>query len=526
MANAAVTFDGTRVNDAEALGTVWTDLGGGKAASEPDFVYQNTAAVSEKVGTTEGGVALDMVATVDYSTTTRVIIFKLIATNSTALNNKGSTGGILEVGSGGRRSAYARWYVVGGDTYPIVGGWLIYPLDPNTTPSATPGTAPTLTAIDYYGFACDFSATSKAENVALDAVDYIDLGSGLTLVGGDGAFTDGDFDLFVSTDEGTAANRWGIVSTREGVLFVTGVLTIGTATETDFIDTGKVIVWPDAEFIGETGFFGLNIGLQHASSVIDISNCVFTSRGTSGGAADTRAELNVTGTSGSLTLTACRFANMRVIVLTSGCLLTAGCDIEADSITQGSAEIEGSKIRTTSATSVAAITDPTFGTTTGIHDSELIQAGAGHAVELSGVGATVTITNVTWTGYGATGNDDAAIDVTAASGTTTINWSGGTAPTYKTAGATVVVQNVITVTFTCENGSEVRVYTAGTSTEIDGVESSTGGGFAASLQAATSYDVVIIREGSVPIRRESQQFAATVTVDYNQQNDPNFVNAA
>lgn len=445
MAAVSVTFDGTRIDAAQSDGGGWTDLGGGKAVTEPDFVYQGGASVSEKVGTSEGGVAFDDAGTTDFSTTAQVWIAKHIATNFGVLNAKGSTGGILEIGSGGRRSDYDRYYVVGSDTYPIKGGWLITPIDPNGTPSATPGTAPTLTAIDYFGWACTFSASSKSENVAMDAIDYVANGAGLTLVGGDGVSADGTFGDFVTTDEGTSGNRWGIVSTSEGVLFVTGVLTIGTATETDFADSGVVVVWPDAEFLNSTGFFGLDIGLQNASSVIDISGCSFISRGTSGGAVDTRAVFEVTGTSGALTLDACTFQNMYDFVLTSGATVT-GCSIETRAMTQGSADVSGCTITTNSASSVACLTDPTFGTTTDLHDCEFVFGSGGHALELSTVGASVTLTNITFTGYGATGTASSAIDVTAATGTTTINWSGGTEPTYTTAGATVLVVNSVTVT--------------------------------------------------------------------------------
>jgi len=523
MANASVSFDGTRVNDADALGSIWTDLGGGKCADEPDFIYQGNQAISEKVGTAEGGVALDMVATVDY-TTPNVWIAKHIATNSAALNNLGATGGILEIGSGGRRADYDRYYVVGGDTYPLQGGWLITPIDPNGgNQSARPGTAPTLTAIDYYGWACDFGATSKAENVAMDAVDYIPNGKGLTCTDGIGG-TDGTFALFATTDEDASGNnRWGIVSTREGILYVTGVLTIGdSGTGAEFTDSGAVVVWPDALFLNSLGFFGLDLNLQNASTVISITNCVFISRGTAGGTVDTRAVLEVIGTSGSAALDGCIFQNMADVILTSGAALD-GCVIETVAMTQGTAEIQNSTITTASATSVATLQDPTFGTTSGIHDTEFVQGGAGHAIELSTVGATVTLTNITWTGYGADTTDSAAIDVTAGSGTTTINWAGGNAPTYKSAGATVVVQSSVTITYVnLQNGSEVRVYNTGTSTEADGIESVTGGEFAATLQASTGYDVVVIHRGSLPIRRINQSYTATGDIDLNQLPDANF----
>lgn len=526
MAVVSISFDGTRVNNADALGSVWTDLGGGKCASEPDFIYQGTAAVSEKVGTSEGGVALDTGGTTyDFSTTAQVWLAKHIATNSSALNNKGSTGGILEIGSGGRRSAYDRYYAIGGDTYPIKESWIITPIDPNGgNQSARPGTAPTLTAINYFGWACDFGATSKAENVAMDAVDYMAYGEGLTLVGGDGADADGTFDSFVTYDEDSAGNnRYGVVSTREGILFVNGFLNIGTATATVFTETGAVVVWPDAEFLNSVGFFGLQVDVQSATSVVDIANTVFISRGTTGGTVDTRADVTVTGTSGTADFTSCRFENLRNLTLNSVTTFD-GVDFECADLTQASADVSGGVFRPNSASSVAACNDPTFGTTSGIRDIDVIQSGSGHAFEISGVGATVTLTNINFSGFGADTTNDAAIYVSAATGTTTINYSGGNQPTYRSAGATVVVQSVITITYDIGvSGVEVRAFKVSDGSEEDGVESSAGTAQALSLQSSTSYNVWIFKEGYVPVYLKAVSYTATQTIDINFQVDGNYL---
>jgi hypothetical protein len=68
------------------------------------------------------------------------------------------------------------------------------------------------------------------------------------------------------------------------------------------------------------------------------------------------------------------------------------------------------------------------------------------------------------------------------------------------------------------------VYNTGTSTEKDGVESVTGGAFAASLSSGSGYDVVAIYPGYVPIRLENQSWTSSTSVNLNQQEDPNFNN--
>ncbi len=531
MTVLAVSFDGSRVDDANALGSIWTDLGGGKAASEPDFVYQTTAAVSEKVGTSEGGVALDMVATVDY-TTPKVWIAKHIATNSSALNVKGATGGILEIGSGGRRTDYDRYYVVGSDTYPIKGGWLITPIDPNGgNQSARPGTAPTLTAIDYYGWACDFTATSKAENVAIDAVDHIDNGTGLTIVSGTGADPDGTFPDFVAFDEGTSSNRYGIVSTVEGIIYVTGVLTIGTSTETDFSDSNQVVVFPDAEFLNSVGFFGLDIGVQNSSSVIAITDCVFIGRGTTGGTVDTRPDYEFTGTSGAGSYTGCTFDVWRNFTLTSAATLTKCKLLGGALMTQVSGVVDGCSFSGGTGTHYVLSNNPT-----NVKDSDFTQGASGHAVRCDVTG-TYTWDNkdAGYTGTRGTnlvsssGSTDAAF-YNNSGGLITLNVAtGADQPSVRNgAGATTQVNATITVTVTpIVVGSEVRAYLTGTSTEVDGVESSASTSQDLSLGSGVAVDLVVLGPNNnpqIPRRKENQSFSVDQDFDPFQLPDPNFSN--
>ena len=286
MAVVAVSFDGSRVSTAGDSGeggepgTLWDGLLGGNAVLEADFVYQANYSISFKVKTSENGVKRynsGAGGDDDLETTPRMVIFKHIATTPGILNNKGSTGGILELGNDDRVNYY-RWYVVGGDTYPVKGGWLITPIDPNVTAfiDATVGT-PDLTIVDYYAWAVTYTATSKAENTAMDAIDFVDVGEGLTLVGGDGVSDDGIFDDFVDFDEGTQVNRYGIVSTQEGILYIVAVLTIGSATATEFTDSNKTLIFPGG--LINDGAQGVDIDLQSASTAVSLDVCTFKSNG-------------------------------------------------------------------------------------------------------------------------------------------------------------------------------------------------------------------------------------------------------
>jgi hypothetical protein len=154
-----------------------------------------------------------------------------------------------------------------------------------------------------------------------------------------------------------------------------------------------------------------------------------------------------------------------------------------------------------------------------------------HAIEFGTVAPLgITLTNVTFTGYGVTTAKDAALWIRRTSGTVTITVSGGTTPTYKSDGATVVISSDKTVTFTGMNdGTEIRAYAAGTQNEMAGsstanIESSVGNE-TMSIPASTSVDLMIHHTDFETIRVEGFTWP---TVDQNflisQRTDRNFSN--
>jgi hypothetical protein len=454
MATVTVSFDGTRVNDAEALGTLWQDLGGGAAVLEGDFVYQGSNSVSEKVKTTELGVKYYNSGTShDYSTTAKIAILKMLVTTPGILSSTPSTSMIAEIGSGDR-SAYYRYYIATNTTYPKAGGWLIIPIDPSIPGyrDATVNT-PTLSAIDYYAHAATMSSTSKAENVAMDAIDFVDSGKGLTLVGGDGASTDGVFQDFVDFDEGTQNNSYGLWTTKEGIFYTIGVATIGTATATVFTDSNKVVVFPDGRF--DAGGCGIKFDLQNATTAITIDNCLFNSQGDTA-TTDTRPDYTVTGTSGTLTATGCTFNVYRNATFTSACTFTNCSFLNGGVIDAGSgATLTGTSItNSTVAADTSALKWNVNLDPNGELDNMSISKGtnAHHAIEFGTTSPlTMTLTGIDFSGFNASnGQNDSTFHVLRTSGTVTINIIGGSGNvSYKTAGATVViVQNPVALTLT------------------------------------------------------------------------------
>jgi hypothetical protein len=353
-------------------------------------------------------------------------------------------------GSGANRSVF--------DTYPAQGGYLIIALDPNVSAwrEGTTGSMTDASTVDFFGVQAQFVAGgAKNENLAMDAID---VGTGLQLYGGDGGSTDGSFEDFVAADQGTLANRWGYV-VKLGAITIRGMMEIGinnaTPTATEFTDDSSTVFFPDGYH--SAGLFGCTFDLGHASTIIDLG-CTFIGLGQET-TEDTRPDFIATGTSGELTFYG-TITNHRNVTLTSVCEVTGGV-IECKLLTQASADISGCTIKTDAATSVACLQDPTFGATTDLRDVTFEQSGAGHAIELD-TATTYNLTDIIFVGYGADASDSAALDVTAASGTVTINILGdvGSTPTYKTAGATVVINNTKTVTITAQDSSGTDIESA------------------------------------------------------------------
>jgi hypothetical protein len=455
-----VTFDGIRLTDAESLTPTtpypgnWTDTGGAAAAQEPDFVYQNTYSVSEKVKGSELGIGFVPSSPIDMSTTKRVAIYKVIVTTVGILHGTANTSAIAEIGSGGRRSAYYRYYVATGATYPANASWLIIAIDPNLSghADATVSGPVSPSAIDWFAWMATMTAsTAKSENVAMDAIDYITNGTGLTITGATSVFQD-----FADFDEGTKNNRYGICTQKDGVFYVVGVLTIGTSTTVAFSDTNQVVIFPDGYF--DTGFCGVDLGLQHESTTIALTACTFVGKGSygaDGGTADTRPDFGVTGTSGSATIDACSFQNFNALVLTAGVTVTDCVFVECESLVQASATISGCTFdQPPIATAVAFLTsdDPEL-----ITDSTFISGGTGHAIEITTPG-TYDFTNLVFSGYGADASDNASI-YNNSSGNVILNASGCTGITVKngTSATTSVIQSVtLTVNVADEDDNDVQ----------------------------------------------------------------------
>lgn len=502
MAVVAVAEDSARYDAMEVLTNV-ISIGGTAQAIEVDFFYTGTASISKKVTTTNVGFTTSTGANRNMTLTGRKTwLVKVWVTNYAVLT---ATGLEVRIGSTSAGNANYHQYrlasTLAGEAYPAKGGWVIQAIDPNVAAhrTSTNGT-PVLTAVNAYATLVSLSATSKSENLAMDAVD---VGAGLYLTGGDGADADGDFNHFVTDDEGTVVNgRFGYVTTQGGVLFVLGRLIIGatsaslvrTAAATGFTDNGRVVVFPDN--LADVGFSGLTVDLGNVSTAVTWTGCSFLGRGRT--SPDTRPYFEVFGTTSTagLVATGCTFRAFSQITLTSKVNLTSCTLAACQALTHAGATINKCVVDThPTATGVGFITtaDPTLISNTTFNNT----GGTGHAIVITAPG-TYSFTGNTFTGYGASGSTNAAI-YNNSGGAVVLNITGGGGvPTVRNGtGASTTVNANVSITLTgLKDNTEVRVYASGTTTELAGIDDATAGtagnrSFTFSLAVGTLVDIRI-----------------------------------
>ena len=193
-------------------------------------------------------------------------------------------------------------------------------------------------------------------------------------------------------------------------------------------------------------------------------------------------------------------------VTTSASTVFSGCTINVSTVTAGN--------RWLSVASPAIFTNCAF------------TGGGGYAIRITTAG-TYAMTGNSFTSFGANSSTGAAI-YNDSGGLVTINITGGASPTYTNgAGASTVINNLVAITITpLQAGSEVRIYTAGTATELAGIETSVGTSTILNVPASTSVDIVVLcySPAMQPVRRNSVSFAASQSWDPVQRADTNFSN--
>lgn len=329
--------------------------------------------------------------------------------------------------------------------YPALGGWVRFWADVGRTPEASAG-AFDKSALTQVGVLASLPAVGgNAPNIIMDASDFTS--GGLVLTGSGGVWND-----FVSSDEGSGVNKYGVVTTSSGVIFCLARLTLGSASALQFSDSGFVIVFPNQATVA-ANFMGITVDLSNAGTDVDWADAVLRSAGS------VRGDLIVQGTIGSFNAAGCAFGNLRVLTLTSGAALQ-GCSISGCGlVTAAGAALLSCDISGSSA-AVAVFWDGPD--TDGRLDGATFTAGVGHALELGpNTPSEITLRDVDFVGYGASGSINAAVYNNSGKAIT-VNVVGGGSPTVRngTGASTNVVADPRTFSFTVldSSGSQVTGY--------------------------------------------------------------------
>lgn len=341
---------------------------------------------------------------------------------------------------------------------PFLGGWIPLWVDVSRTPDST-GTsgANEAAVIDAGAYISIANVGGAGDNFIIDEILHGT--SGLTWSGSGGAFD--DFRTYEAT------NVQGVLVPSYGADLCFARLELSDTAATTFTDEGFTIVFPDQALVSTT-FMGLTADLSNASTSVSLTNGALVSGDPV--AAARRPDFLASGTSGTLTMDTMLLNGLRTVELTSACSLTNSVVLNTgvvDASVAGTtgADLSGSTFADSivAADASAVVWDVNDDTDGPLDNTTFIKGTAAHhALELgTNSPTTVTLNNVTFTGFNASdGQNDSTIYVARPTGTVTINISGGTTPSIKTAGATVVVNAGVTVQVTAATADGTPVGSA------------------------------------------------------------------
>lgn len=440
MAAPTYATDLTLIDAADAVGN-YTALGGGQAGlnNETDYFVETPQCVSKNgfTASTRGFI---------LNTGTRTVaagdaIFAWGKQNNRNLMDTIANGG-KQLLVGDDISNYDQFYVDGSNAQGgDLAGWKNYAVDPTQTPSATTGTPTTANRVGFLWKILGSGSLKGAPN----AMDISYHGRELTCIDGDLGNGYATFDGAAVFDAGNT-RRWGLLTPVLGGYSQHGAFVMGTtATAVDFRDSFRNINVLDDLFV-PAGFNEFEI--RNASSNVEWTNINITQLVETGNSVAT-APFVLTLDVGTFVGIGCIFTGGSTTAFSATGSATLCQWISMGAITAPGSTLNGSSILTptvaadTSALIWNVATDPD-----GKLDDMIFSRGANahHGIEL-GLSSplTVTFNGLDATGFNATnGSNDSFFDVKRTTGTVTINNLNPTGTfSYKTAGATVVIQSPV-----------------------------------------------------------------------------------
>jgi len=494
-----------------------SDYGGGGSASSagPDYAIEGTNATAKPVSGSERGFMYDNVSNFTIGADDHFFSWCLCSIPG-LMDTRDNRGLVMCIGDD--TSNFVKFHLQGNDTLPF-GGIQPYAVRFDNTTLAnertlvgTPGTTPS-----WIGVGSNITGTARFDNTGIDASR---IGTGYDILNGTGADPEADF-AGIATDDDVAQE--GICKTTSGGYNLLGKLRIGSAsTACEFLHENANIFIVDSPH-ALTDF--TEVLLEHADSILTLTNINFIALGT-----NNKGRFEILTSAAVTALTNVGFIDFADTILGSGTTFTGGRWINSGLVTTNGATISGAAVSEHSGTIGMTASSPANAAL--VSNTKFTSPGTGNGLEITGTAANITLTGLDFTGYSTTVDADKGIYVNIATGSMTINISGGSGITtdthVRTAGCTITVSADVTVTFDkMKDDTEVRVYAAGTNTELASIEDVTAGtlnnrSFAWAQPAATSVDYVIHHwSGIAPFYKTIRVNGYTVpasntTIDINQ----------
>ena len=506
--------------------TAWLELtnaafGGVPDEADTESALQGTNTVSQATNTT----SLFSMCRILASSVT-------LATNDVFLvwHGHGVATSLLSYASGGLRLAVATtlgdwkaWAVGGNDVPPFpYAKWVNNPVDPTITGEYTNGTPPA--ALTFFGVGSMGQLSLAVGKGQPHVVDIIRYGRAEARINGGETSNFAVFAGFAAANDATTA-RWGLIQATDGGYLWKGLMTLGYTSAVDFRDTNKTIFIQDTRKV----YSSFNkVEIRQATSRVDWTGVTFTCLSPTTTASKGAFEMI---DAADVNIESCNFIDMDTFIFLSSATINGSVFRRTGQITTGGATLTGCTIDRNTASSAVLASSPANAAL--ISATDFTSDGTGHAIEITGTAADFTLTNNTYTGYaasdGTTGNE--AVYVNIATGSMIISISGGSTPSIRTAGVTVIVQNAVTVKVTAKDATtlaaidaarvliEANSVATGTHTGANGASTLTDSSKSFTTNELVNYRIYNTTDGSDGLITANDATTVTATLSGGTDND-------
>lgn len=530
MAAPTISFEGFGVIDDADAATNW--VGGG--SQDVDSEVQGTACRGAKVATAttafvydasgDAGQPLNFSASGNHFGQHIYVWLNCLTPSLDTITNGG-----LRIRAGSSTTDFGDWYVGGDGTVagdPYRGGWKNFVINPARSFDAVGGTFSTggnpsqLNACDTFGGVVKTIAGIMG-NFNNGLCDQISVGYGLRAEDGDGT-NPGKFQSFVAADAGDKNNKYGVAREVSGVTFMQGKAFIGDtgSASTVFINTSSVVIFESAPV--SSIFYEIkiedNAGSAQTNVLFGTASAGVTSAGmfiASAGGNEWLLQVDLQNASSKFECYASVLQNVNTASLNSrttiqDCQILDSGQFDANLAVIASCSFGGG----VDTVQLKIDDNPEMDVVT-----HCLFANCNRAIQINQTGS-YTFNGITFNGntFDLQNNSGGSASISIV--------GGGDTPTVENigAGSHTDILNSITVTLTgLISGSEVRVYTTGSTTELDGIENSTSS-FAFSIDANETIDIVIHKEDYEHQRIETFKPGSSTTVPISQRFDRNYNN--